>query len=134
MISFPFGLRLGHILSKRGIFMENETMYKAFHLLHRLGITANYSGYFYTAYGVCLVEKQPDRLLLVTKWLYPDIARQYETTWQCVERSIRTVIGLAWKRNPQFLNTLAGYPLESKPSVGEFISFLTFHLCEGKAA
>ena len=114
--------------------MEHDTMYKAFHLLHRLGITANYGGYFYTAYAVCLAEQQPDRLLLVTKWLYPDIARQYATTWQCVERNIRTVITLAWERNPQLLAVLAGYPLKHKPSVGEFVSFLTFYLCGGKAA
>ena len=40
-------------------------------LLYRLGITANYTGFFHSAYAVCLVLEQPERLLLVTKWLYP---------------------------------------------------------------
>lgn len=114
--------------------MGNEIMYETFELLHRLGITAKYDGYFYTAYAVSLVEKQPDRLLLVTKWLYPDIARQYNTTWQCVERNIRTVITLAWERNPKKLVTLAGYSMERKPSAGQFVGILMHHLIRGKAA
>lgn len=114
--------------------MENETMPQTFELLHRLGITANYGGYFYTAYGVLLAEQQPERLLLVTKWLYVDIARQYKTTWQCVERNIRTVIALAWERNPKLLMSLAGYPLVKKPSVGQFIAILTYNLSGERAA
>lgn len=114
--------------------MENKTMLDTFGLLHRLGITANYEGYFYTAYAVSLVEKQPDRLLLVTKWLYPDIAKQYNTTWQCVERNIRTVISLAWERNPTQLVRLAGHGLDRKPSVGQFVGILTYNLIKEKAA
>lgn len=114
--------------------MESESMFETFELLHRLGITANYGGYFYTAYAVSLVEQQPDRLLLVTKWLYPDVARQYKTSWQCVERNIRTVISLAWERNPGLLALLAGYPLERKPHVGQFVAMLAYNLSEGKAA
>lgn len=114
--------------------MGNEIMLDTFDLLHRLGITANYGGYFYTAYAVSLVEKQPDRLLLVTKWLYPDVARQYNTSWQCVERSIRTVISLAWERNPGLLSGLAGYPLKRKPHAGQFVAMLSYYLSEGKTA
>lgn len=114
--------------------MNAEIMTATFHLLHRLGITANYDGYFYTAYAVMMAEKQPDRLLLVTKWLYPDVAKQYGTTWKCVERSIRTIIALAWERNPKLLTDLAGYPLEKKPNVGQFIAILTNHLSSSQAA
>ena len=114
--------------------MDNEIMLSAFSLLHELGITATYSGFYHTAYGVKLAQQQPDRLLLVTKWLYPDIARQYETTWQCVERNIRTVISLAWQRNPALLEMLAGYPLTKKPSVGQFIAILSYHLSNHQAA
>lgn len=44
-------------------------------LLYQLGISANYKGFLHTAYAVSLCVEQQDRLLLVTKWLYPD-ARQ----------------------------------------------------------
>ena len=56
-----------------------------YNLLYQLGVTANYTGFFYTAYAVSLCAEQPDRLLLVTKWLYPEVARQYKTTWKAVE-------------------------------------------------
>lgn len=114
--------------------MENEIMFETFDLLHRLGITANHRGYFYAAYAVYLVEKQPERLLLVTKWLYPDVARKYGTTWQCVERNIRTVIALAWERKPEALGNLAGYPLERKPSASQFLGILLGALVRKKAA
>ena len=44
-------------------------------LLYQLGISANYKGFLHTAYAVSLCVEQQDRLLLVTKWLYPDVAR-----------------------------------------------------------
>ena len=44
-------------------------------LLYRLGATANYTGFFHMAYAVWLCVEQPDRLLLVTKWLYPEVAK-----------------------------------------------------------
>ena len=68
-------------------------------LLYRLGVTANYTGFFHTAYAVSLCAKQPDRLLLVTKWLYPEVARQYQTNWKAVERNIRTVGDIIWREN-----------------------------------
>ena len=43
-----------------------------YELLYRLGVTANYTGFFYTAYAVQLCAEHPDRLMLVTKWVYPD--------------------------------------------------------------
>ena len=61
-------------------------------MLCRLGATANYRGFSYTAYAVLLCVQQQDRLLLVTKWLYPDVAKRYGTNWKAVERNIRTVI------------------------------------------
>ena len=59
-------------------------------LLYQLGISANYKGFLHTAYAVSLCVEQQDRLLLVTKWLYPDVARKYGTNWKAVERNIRT--------------------------------------------
>ena len=44
-----------------------------YELLYRLGVTANYTGFFYTAYAVQLCAEHPDRLMLVTKWVYPDV-------------------------------------------------------------
>ena len=114
--------------------MDEEIFMATYTRLHGLGIGGNYGGYYQTAYAVTLVFKEPDRLLLVTKWLYPEIAKHFGTTWQCVERNIRTVVNLAWRRNRTQLEALAGYPLEKKPSVGQFIAILAYHLNQDRAA
>ena len=56
------------------IVQESVELTQIYDLLYSLGITANYSGFFYTSYAVCLAARQPERLLLVTKWLYPEAA------------------------------------------------------------
>lgn len=97
------------------------------HTLSKLGITANYSGFFYTAYTVILALEDPERLQLVTKWLYPDTARRYKTSIDSVEKSIRTVSSLAWRRNPELLMKMAGYRLEKKPSCSEFLAIISIY-------
>ena len=47
--------------------MEEDLQRNTNHLLHRLGLTANYRGYFYVSYGIVLCAKEQERLLLVTK-------------------------------------------------------------------
>ena len=76
-------------------------------LLYSLGVTANYKGFLHTTYAVSLCMERQDRLLLVTKWLYPDVARRYGTNWKAVERNIRTVSRIAWIRNRVLLESLA---------------------------
>ncbi len=68
----------------------NDILAEIYDLLHRLGVTVNYTGFFQTAYAVYLIMENPKRLLLVTKWLYPEVAKQYKTNWKAVERNIRT--------------------------------------------
>ena len=81
------------------IVQESVELTQIYDLLYSLGITANYSGFFYTSYAVYLAARQPERLLLVTKWLYPDVAEHYRKSWKNVERDIRTVASLAWKEH-----------------------------------
>ncbi len=75
-------------------------------LMERLGITLNYKGFYYAVYAVCLVAEKPERSLLVTKWLYPEVARHYETTVNAVERDIRTVVGIIWRENRKALEDI----------------------------
>lgn len=102
--------------------------------LHQLGVTGNYKGCRYTAYAVALCAEEPDLLLLVTKNLYPEVARQYSTTWQAVERDIRTVIGVAWKRNPVLLGEMAGICLWSKPCSAQFLAIVSEDLRRSRAS
>lgn len=98
---------------------------RVYDLLGALGVTANYSGFFYAAYAVLLSLEDQGRLLLVTKRLYPEVAEHYKTTASCVERNIRTVASHAWERNATLLQQVAQDRLWEKPTASEFIAILT---------
>ena len=107
---------------------DSALLSSAYDLLQRLGITENYKGFRYAAYAAALCASSQDRLLLVTKWLYPDVADHFGTSWSCVERNLRTVIAVAWERNPTLLADLAQCPLDCKPSCARFIAILARYL------
>lgn len=96
-------------------------------LLIRLGVTPNYVGFHQLNFAVELAQQQPEPLLLVTKQIYPTVAKEYSTTWKAVERNIRSIIAIAWDRNPELLQELAGYPLTSKPKAAQFIAILAYY-------
>lgn len=103
-------------------------------LLNALGITANYTGFCYVSLAVELAMEDMERLSLVTKRLYPAVARYYNTTASCVERNIRTVVRVAWTRNPSLLKQLSKGGNCSKPTSAQFISILTIYLLQEKQA
>lgn len=94
-------------------------------LLHSLGATENYAGFSYTVYAVQLSIANPDRLRLITKLIYLDVAGRYGTSWNAVERNMRTLVSVIWRSNPLLLSKLAGFPLERKPSNTRFLAILT---------
>lgn len=102
-------------------------------LLYHLGVTANYTGFCQTALAVRLCMVQPERLLLVTKWVYPDVARQYKTNWRAVERNIRTVNGIVWEQNRLYLEELTGRELMSRPSNAQLLAVLSYSLLSQRA-
>ena len=106
--------------------MEEDLQRNTNHLLHRLGLTANYRGYFYVSYGIVLCAKEQERLLLVTKRLYPEVAKRYGTNWKAVERNIRTSIRIVWSKNPHKLQQLTGCPISSRPTAAHFIAILVY--------
>ena len=103
---------------------ETFDISEIYNLLCRLGITADYIGFFHTSYAVYLAVLHPKRLLLVTKLLNPTVARHYETSWQRVERNIRTVVSVAWNSNRELLAELAQRPLPRKPTPSQFLAIL----------
>ena len=84
---------------------------KIFDLLYRLGATANYTGFFHTAFAIQLCVEDPMRLSLVTKLVYPEVAKYYKTNWKAVERNIRTVGTVIWREKRSLLEELACKPL-----------------------
>ncbi len=108
--------------------MNRRKQPEVYDLLYQLGVTANYTGFFHTAYAVSLCVEQPDRLLLVTKWLYPEVAKQYLTNWKAVERNIRMVGNIIWQENRPLLEKLAHRRLEQKPRNAQLLAILASSL------
>ena len=103
---------------------DDYTLSMIYDLLCRLGVAARYTGFFHVSYAVYLAVRQPERLLLVTKWLYPEVAAHYHTTWQCVERNIRTISAVAWQAQRPLLESMAGHPLTKRPTATAFLAIL----------
>ena len=94
-------------------------------MLLRLGITANYKGFLYliSAVEMCLADEEC--LHLVTKQVYPQVARQYKTNWRAVERNMRKAGEIAWLRQQAYLEELARGPLKQRPSNAQLLAILT---------
>ena len=104
-------------------------MGRIYDVLRALGIRRTYKGYYYVADAVRLVMTDASRLLYISKYLYPVIARIHGTSMNCVERDIRTVVTSCWQSEyAEVLETMAGIRLYRKPTSGEFIDILSSYL------
>ena len=79
-----------------------------------------------------LMIENSDLINAVTKILYPDVARKYQTTSSRVERAIRHAIEVAWDRGDiDTLNSYFGYTIQTnrgKPTNSEFIAMIADNL------
>ena len=64
--------------------------------LDYLGVNKSYLGYDYVVYGMLLTLKDKEYATYITKSLYLDIAKHSDTSWNCVEKNIRTVVNAVW--------------------------------------
>ena len=97
-------------------------------LLRRLGVGSNYSGHRITSIAVKMVMADFDKLLFVTKELYPEVAAKCNCSIFSVERNIRTAAKVAWQRNPKLLSSIAQYPITAPPAASQFIDILAAFL------
>ena len=96
--------------------------------IHELGVPAHIKGYQYIRSAIMMVVENMDLLNFITKQLYPDIAKAYNTTASRVERAIRHSIEVAWSRGkPETMNEIFGYTIHTgkgKPTNSEFIAMV----------
>ena len=57
-------------------------------VIRSLGISATHLGYYYLNTSILLILEDENRLLMVSKLLYPLVAEIHSTTPSCVERNI----------------------------------------------
>ena len=97
-------------------------------ILRRVGVPAHIKGYALLRFAITTVTKNPEAIGLVTKVLYPVVAKEFETTPVRVERAIRHAIEVAWNRgNIEEQQALFGYTVQSnrgKPTNSEFIALV----------
>ena len=104
-------------------------------LLINLGIPLSLSGHRYLCSAVNIYSSlmQTNSRIKITKDIYPDVARQYGTTSQCVERSIRHAVGICLK----LINKMFGFTIneaKGKPTNGEFIATISYCLTSEAAS
>ncbi len=93
--------------------------------LHELGVPSHIKGYQYIREGITLVYQKPDIVGGITKELYPEIAKKYDSTVSRVERAIRHAIEVSWNRgNWDLMEDIFGHSVDidkAKPTNSEFI-------------
>ena len=105
---------------------EDDLERRIFKFQTQLGIRSNIKGYKYIKTAITLAYNDSTILESVTKRLYPDIAKIYNTTASRVERAIRHDIETAWMNgNVDVINDIFGYSVcadKAKPTNSEFIA------------
>ncbi|MDJ0287972.1 MULTISPECIES: sporulation transcription factor Spo0A [Bacillus] len=101
-------------------------------IIHEIGVPAHIKGYLYLREAISMVYNDIELLGSITKVLYPDIAKKFNTTASRVERAIRHAIEVAWSRgNIDSISSLFGYTVsmsKAKPTNSEFIAMVADRL------
>ena len=94
-------------------------------MLHELGIPSHIKGYQYIREAVNIIFDNPSVIGGITKELYPELAKKFNTTTSRVERAIRHAIEVSWNRgNLDFMEEIFGYSVDidkAKPTNSEFM-------------
>lgn len=101
-------------------------------IIHDVGVPAHIKGYQYLREAIMLAIRDMDVINAVTKVLYPEVAKRFNTTASRVERAIRHAIEVAWDRGDlETLQKYFGYTVSNakgKPTNSEFIAMIADRL------
>ena len=107
---------------------NNSLEVKITNIIHEIGVPAHIKGYLYLREAITMVVGDMELLSAVTKELYPNIAKTFNTTPSRVERAIRHAIEVAWSRGKvDTINNLFGYTVHTqkgKPTNSEFVAMV----------
>ena len=97
-------------------------------IIHEIGVPAHIKGYQYLREAIILAVNDMDVINAITKVLYPQVAKTFQTTPSRVERAIRHAIEVAWDRGDlDTLQRFFGYTVSNtkgKPTNSEFIALI----------
>ena len=107
---------------------DNVISKKTSKLLHDLGMPSHIKGYQYIRDAIIMMYNNPSYIGGITKQLYPDIAKKFDTTPSRVERAIRHAIEVSWSRGDyDLMDEIFGHSVDfdrAKPTNSEFLATL----------
>ena len=98
-------------------------------IIHEIGVPAHIKGYQYLREAIIIAIADREVINAITKVLYPQVAKTFQTTPSRVERAIRHAIEVAWDRGDlDTLQRFFGYTVSNtkgKPTNSEFIAMIS---------
>lgn len=104
-------------------------------LLEQLGLDRKEKGFERLSYAIAVTAKEFERAGSVTKLLYPDLAKHFQTTPEKIERSLRHLIEKSWEKGEKTrFEELFGYHRDNseiRPTNSEYIAILADSIRSG---
>lgn len=101
-------------------------------ILLEIGIPTNLLGFMYITYSVQLIADNRDYMKNLSRRLYVDVAKEFNTSPACIERCIRHAINVGWTIgdvkviNEIFKNSVN--PMKGCPTNAQFLSRIFFYI------
>ena len=97
-------------------------------LLEQLGLARKEKGFERLSYAIAVTAQEFERAGSVTKLLYPDLVKHFQTTPEKIEGSLRHLIEKSWEKGEKTrFEELFGYHRDNseiRPTNSEYIAIL----------
>lgn len=91
--------------------------------LRKLNLLPNHSGFHYLITAIAYQLSNPGQPVYITKYIYPYVAKKYNSTPSRVERCMRNAIEYSWQNEGcSKFEEIAGFTMCKKPTNSQFIS------------
>lgn len=99
-------------------------------VLHSMGLFGSRVSIRQMAYAVAISHENIRILTNVSKGLYAVVAEELgDTNSIAVERNLRALRDRVWRRGgPALLQKISGSPVALKPTTGEFVDMIRYHM------
>lgn len=102
-------------------------------ILQKLDVNPNIKGYHYLRYIMEKCEMNPHyHEKSITKEIYPECAKEFDTTSSRVERAIRHALDLSFERVPEKFSEIFGGTFAKVPTNSEFIGVVSEYFVNNK--
>lgn len=108
---------------------EESIEVKITRFLHYMGVPAHLNGYTYIRTSLKEAIEDLGSVIPITRKLYPALAKKYNKSPECIERSIRHAIKVSWERgNKKIIHDIFGYSADTTylgcPTNSEYIAMV----------